>query len=221
MIQCQGCTCAGWLWEGEGGLGDHQPGVYVPLKALFLVFYAFHLLQCLNECLLKSVILFFISVPAAVQDWTVTLYDSPANCDATMVLYSWTEPRLTDRNAKIVEYIISDTTQNTMGVRFTVENPDPYRSTDRAFSKVITHLTANTLYNRKVIIVQKFVSLKCITKTCPCINIQRIFFSEKKKNHRKKFDIFLSLAQNIDCGYTLEPPCRVLTIYVLDQKYEK
>ena len=33
-----GVTCAGWLWEGEGGLGDHQPGVYVPLKALFLVF---------------------------------------------------------------------------------------------------------------------------------------------------------------------------------------
>ena len=38
MIQCQGCTCAGWLWEAEGGLGDHQPGVYMPLKALFLVF---------------------------------------------------------------------------------------------------------------------------------------------------------------------------------------
>ena len=37
VIQCQGCTCAGWLWKGEGGLGDHQPGVYVPLKALFLV----------------------------------------------------------------------------------------------------------------------------------------------------------------------------------------
>ena len=37
VIQCQECTCAGWLWEGEGGLGDHQPGVYVPLKALFLV----------------------------------------------------------------------------------------------------------------------------------------------------------------------------------------
>ena len=37
MIQCQRCTCAGWLWEGEGGLDDHQPGVYVPLKALFLV----------------------------------------------------------------------------------------------------------------------------------------------------------------------------------------
>ena len=39
MIQCQGCTCAGWLWEEEGGLGDHQPGVYVPLKALFLVYF--------------------------------------------------------------------------------------------------------------------------------------------------------------------------------------
>ena len=24
----------------------------------------------------------------------------------------------------------------------------------------------------------------------------------------KVFDIFLVLAQNIDCGYTLEPPCR-------------
>ena len=31
------CACAGWLREGEGGLGDYQPGVYVPLKALFLV----------------------------------------------------------------------------------------------------------------------------------------------------------------------------------------
>ena len=26
--------------EGEGGLGGYQPGVYVPLKALFLVFTA-------------------------------------------------------------------------------------------------------------------------------------------------------------------------------------
>ena len=45
MIQCQGCTCAGWLWEGEGGLGDHQPGVYVPLKALFLVSYFFQIMS--------------------------------------------------------------------------------------------------------------------------------------------------------------------------------
>ena len=42
MIQCQGCTCAGWLWEGEGGLGDHQPGVYVPLKALFFSSFMFY-----------------------------------------------------------------------------------------------------------------------------------------------------------------------------------
>ena len=42
VIQCQGCTCAGWLWEREGGLGDHQPGVYVPLKALFLVHLRIH-----------------------------------------------------------------------------------------------------------------------------------------------------------------------------------
>ena len=32
------CACAGWLREGEGGLGDYQSVVYVPLKALFLVF---------------------------------------------------------------------------------------------------------------------------------------------------------------------------------------
>ena len=46
-----------------------------------------------------------------------------------------------------------------------------------------------------------------ITKTCPC-NIQR-FFSFKNENFQlKKFDIFLIFAQNIDCGYTLEPPRR-------------
>ena len=53
MIQCQGCTCAGWLWEGEGGLGDHQPGVYVPLKALFLVL-----------CMLVDIVLKFYAVPS-------------------------------------------------------------------------------------------------------------------------------------------------------------
>ena len=31
----------------------------------------------------------------------------------------------------------------------------------------------------------------------------------KIKNFQKTlFDIFLIFAQNIDCGYTLEPPCR-------------
>ena len=38
-----------------------------------------------------------------------------------------------------------------------------------------------------------------ITKTCPC----------KIENfHQKNLDIFLIFAQNIDCGYTLEPPRR-------------
>ena len=36
-----------------------------------------------------------------------------------------------------------------------------------------------------------------------------IFFDCKNENfHWKKFDIFLIFAQNIDCGYTLEPPQR-------------
>ena len=37
----------------------------------------------------------------------------------------------------------------------------------------------------------------------------------------KKIDIFLIFAQNIDCEYTLEPPPRVPTIYVLEQKIRK
>ena len=45
------------------------------------------------------------------------------------------------------------------------------------------------------------------------------FLSIKKMKilSEKKIDIFLIVAQNIDCGYTLEPP-RVPTIYVLEQK---
>ena len=47
-----------------------------------------------------------------------------------------------------------------------------------------------------------------ITKTCPC-NIQRFFLALKFENFQQKmFDIFLILAQNIDCGYMLEPPRR-------------
>ena len=40
--------------------------------------------------------------------------------------------------------------------------------------------------------------------------IYRIFFSKAKIEdfHWKKFDIFNNFAQNIDCGYTLEPPRR-------------
>ena len=45
-----------------------------------------------------------------------------------------------------------------------------------------------------------------ITKTCPC-DIQKIFSAVKIENFNgKNFDIFIMFAQNIDCGYTLEPP---------------
>ena len=48
----------------------------------------------------------------------------------------------------------------------------------------------------------------CITKTCPC-NIQRIFSVPKIENFTRKMLIFfLFFAQNIDCGYMLEPPQR-------------
>ena len=37
----------------------------------------------------------------------------------------------------------------------------------------------------------------------------KIFIAIKNENFQQKnFDIFLILAQNIDCGYTLEPPRR-------------
>ena len=46
----------------------------------------------------------------------------------------------------------------------------------------------------------------CITKTCPC-NKQQIFHGCKKDNSQmKNCDVFLIFAQNIDYGYTLEPP---------------
>ena len=46
----------------------------------------------------------------------------------------------------------------------------------------------------------------------------QIFLALKIENFQLKiFDIFLIFAQNIDCGYTLEPPRRVPTIYVLEQ----
>ena len=46
-----------------------------------------------------------------------------------------------------------------------------------------------------------------------------IFHGSKNENLLdKKIDYFLIPAQNIDCGYSLEPPQRVPTIYVLEQK---
>ena len=45
--------------------------------------------------------------------------------------------------------------------------------------------------------------MNVITKTCPC----NIFHGCKNDNfHMKMFNIFLIFAQNIDCGYMLEPP---------------
>ena len=45
-----------------------------------------------------------------------------------------------------------------------------------------------------------------ITKTHPC-NIQRIFSQAKTENFiGKNLDVFNIFAQNIDCGYMLEPP---------------
>ena len=47
-----------------------------------------------------------------------------------------------------------------------------------------------------------------ITKTCPC-NKQRFFSTVTIENFIRKFLIFfLFLLQNIDCGYSLEPPRR-------------
>ena len=51
---------------------------------------------------------------------------------------------------------------------------------------------------------------------------------KNKISPENKSDVFNIIAQNIHCGYTLEPPqdaftrrfLRVPTIYVLDQKYE-
>ena len=52
------------------------------------------------------------------------------------------------------------------------------------------------------------ISAVFTTITCPC-NIQGIFSGVKIENLQLKiFGIFLIFAQNIDCGYTLEPPRR-------------
>ena len=45
------------------------------------------------------------------------------------------------------------------------------------------------------------------TKTCPC-NTRFSYVVKIENFHQKFFDIFLILAQNIDCRYTLEPPRR-------------
>ena len=46
-----------------------------------------------------------------------------------------------------------------------------------------------------------------ITKNTP-IQYTDFFSSKIEKKYMEKNNIFPSFAQNIDCGYTLEPPCR-------------
>ena len=59
-------------------------------------------------------------------------------------------------------------------------------------------------------VLQKWFSLwlaMCvITKTCPCNLLQFITTVKKDDLHIKNGEVFLIFAQNIDCGYTLEPP---------------
>ena len=47
-----------------------------------------------------------------------------------------------------------------------------------------------------------------VTKPCPC-SIQRIFSVAKSENFMGKKRYFNIFTQNIDCGYTLEPPHRI------------
>ena len=53
---------------------------------------------------------------------------------------------------------------------------------------------------------QLLVGIGFITQKCPC-NIQQFFMAVKNENFQMKHcDNFLIFAQNIDCGYMLEPP---------------
>ena len=59
------------------------------------------------------------------------------------------------------------------------------------------------------------------------MQMYRTFFDEKNENfHWKNFDIFLTFAQNIDCGYMLELPRRGSTneypqsmFWIINKKY--
>ena len=64
----------------------------------------------------------------------------------------------------------------------------------------------NRVFGCKMCCFSRFLIRFVISQTCPC-NITAIFHACKNDNFQMKtFDIFLIFAQNIDCGYTLEPP---------------
>ena len=53
--------------------------------------------------------------------------------------------------------------------------------------------------------IQTIVSECSLRKHAHAI-YKKIFGCKNEKFHWKNFDVFLIFAQNIDCGYTLEPP---------------
>ena len=72
------------------------------------------------------------------------------------------------------------------------------------------------MINRKsdLIAVSRLSACMCIyiytiTKTCPC-NVYPLepHFYIAKLGYAEVYIFFLFLPQNIDCGYSLEPPCR-------------
>ena len=77
--------------------------------------------------------------------------------------------------------------------------------------RAITGFESRALSARVTKLIVTIYSKTCnnvlyITQTCQC-NILQYFTGCKNDNFQMKmFDIFLIFAQNIDCGYTLEPP---------------
>ena len=57
--------------------------------------------------------------------------------------------------------------------------------------------------------VSNFWAQSCITKTCPCnVYLLEPHFYIAKLGYAGVYLFFLFLLQNIDCGYSLEPPRR-------------
>ena len=64
-----------------------------------------------------------------------------------------------------------------------------------------------TLWKRRQMVKFYISGISTLLKLAHAIN--RDFLASKIENFQQKiFDIFLIFAENIDCGYTLEPPSR-------------
>ena len=93
---------------------------------------------------------------------------------------------------------------------FKLDQLSLYSPIDHLDLKLTTELIIPALFMSRIPgeLYQRTVHEVVITQTCPC-NIQQIFHGCKNDNFQMKFfDIFLIFDQNIDCGYTLEPPQR-------------